>query len=71
MRRRKPDPDVTGYPPKLDVFDVNDWWVTDPGDPLELGYARIRWGLARQVFEEGGDWESHLRPPIWWELRNN
>lgn len=67
MRRRVPDPDAVGYPPKLGVFDVNDWWVNDPDDPAEAGYAKVRWHVARKVYEEGGDWESHLEPPAWWQ----
>lgn len=59
------------FPPPLDVFNVADWWVRDPEDPLELQYARIRWSCARRAFEEGDDWQAHLGPPAWWESRNN
>jgi hypothetical protein len=71
VKRRSPDVSTVGYPAKLDVFDVADWYVTDPDDPIEEQYARIRWHIARKEFAEGGDWESHLLPPPWWELRNN
>ncbi|MGW3727317.1 hypothetical protein [Streptomyces sp. NPDC000851] len=65
MRRRRPDPAGTGYPPPLDAFDPVDWWVGDLEDDLEVQYARIRWGVARRVYGEGGDWEAHLQPPAW------
>ncbi|MEV7032721.1 hypothetical protein AB0N99_21210 [Streptomyces sp. NPDC093272] len=59
------------YPPKLDEFDVADWWVKDPEDPTEVEYARIRWRVARRTYDEGGDWESHLLMPAWWAFRGN
>lgn len=64
-RRRRRLPLPGSFPPQLAEFDVNDWWVTDPADPIEVQYARIRWHVARKEFEEGGDWESHLEPPAW------
>ncbi|MFF7973834.1 hypothetical protein [Streptomyces sp. NPDC007905] len=66
MKRRLPEPDAVGYPPPLDTFDPADWWVSDLEDVLEVGYARIRWSAARRVYREGGDWQSHLQPPVWW-----
>lgn len=71
MRRRKPDPTGSDFPPQLAEFNVADWWVTDPEDPMELGYARIIWATARRAYLEGGEWESYLQPPVWWEHRNN
>lgn len=67
-RRHLPRPGA--FPPPLDVFNVEDWWVTDPEDELEEKYARIRWSVARRAYEEGDDWESHLLPPAWWDSRN-
>ena len=66
MRRRRLDPTGADFPPQLAEFDIGDWWVRDPGDPTESGYARIRWWVARRMYLEGGDWESHLGPPAWW-----
>ncbi|HEY6115421.1 MAG TPA: hypothetical protein VI172_05635 [Candidatus Dormibacteraeota bacterium] len=66
MRKRRPE-GLADLPPELDVFDVNDWWVTDPEDPLELQYARIRWAVARRAYLAGEDWQSHLGPPAWWK----
>ncbi|MFE2815326.1 hypothetical protein ACFXGG_33490 [Streptomyces nigra] len=69
MRRRLPQPDATGYPPPLDVFDPRDWWVSDLEEDLEVQYARIRWGVARRAYREGWpDWRSFLpSPPPWAE----
>lgn len=71
MRRRRPDPTEANFPPQLAVFDVGDWWVTDLEDPTEVSYARIRWTVARRVYLEGGDWESHLLMPAWWAFRGD
>ncbi|MEE1819334.1 hypothetical protein PUR59_30510 [Streptomyces sp. SP18ES09] len=65
MRRRRPDPAEDSFPARLAEFDIGDWWVTDAEDPIEAGYARIRWFVARRVYLEGGDWEAHLLPPVW------
>lgn len=67
-RRRIRPPARADYPPPLDAFDPADWWVDDLEDPLQVGYARIRWGVARRVYREGGDWEAHLEPPVWAQL---
>ncbi len=64
MRRRKPD-ESADFPSQLAEFNVNDWWVTDPDDPLEFQYARIRWSVARRDYLAGEDWQSHLQPPAW------
>lgn len=64
-RRRQHLPPPGSFPPQLAEFDVNDWWVTDPEDPIEVQYARIRWGVARRDYLAGEDWESHLQPPAW------
>ncbi|MEV7501536.1 hypothetical protein ACOZGD_11070 [Streptomyces murinus] len=71
MRRRRPNPETAGYPPPLDVFDPADWWVSDLEDPLEVGYARIRWQVARRAYTEGRDWEAHLQPPAWVDTQHN
>lgn len=71
MKRRLPNPGANGYPPPLDVFNVEDWWVTDPEDELEEKYARIRWSVARRAYEDGDDWESHLLAPAWWDSRSS
>lgn len=69
MRRRRPDPATGGWPPPLDVFDPRDWWVDDLEDELQVGYARIGWGVARRAYREGWpDWRSFLpSPPPWAE----
>lgn len=66
MRRRRPEIGRDGYPSPLAVFDVADWWVTDPEDAAQVGYARIGWGVARRAYRDGEDWEHHLKPPVWW-----
>ncbi|MGW3275906.1 hypothetical protein ACWDFH_31250 [Streptomyces kronopolitis] len=65
MRRRKPEA-AAGFPPQLAEFDVDDWWVVDPEDPVQVGYARIIWQATRNEYLAGGDWRSHLGPPVWW-----
>ncbi len=45
--------------------------MADLDDPLEVGYARIRWSVARRVYQEGGDWEAHLQPPVWQGQQHN
>ncbi|CCA57272.1 hypothetical protein SVEN_3986 [Streptomyces venezuelae ATCC 10712] len=67
MRRRRPDPAGGSFPPQLAEFNAGDWWVRDPEDPTQVGYARVQWGVARRTYLEGGDWEAHLSPPVWWE----
>ena len=59
------------FPPQLAVFDVADWWVDDVEDPVEVQYARIRWGVARRDYLAGEDWRQHLEPPAWLEPSNN
>ncbi|MFF7577537.1 hypothetical protein ACFZBE_21545 [Streptomyces sp. NPDC008061] len=71
MRRRRPEAERDGYPPPLDVFNVADWWVINPDDPLEQAYARIRWSVARNAYRDGGDWKSHLKPPDWWQHKHS
>ena len=70
-RRRVRLPSGDDYPSPLDEFDPADWWVDDLKDPLEVGYARIRWSVARRVWREGGDWKAHLQPPEWWTPEHN
>jgi hypothetical protein len=65
-RRRQLRPVSSGFPPQLAEFNVADWWVKDPEDPVEVGYARVNWTAARRVYLEGGDWESYLLMPAWW-----
>lgn len=70
-RPRKYRPAPAEFPPQLAEFNIDDWWVTDPEDPMEAEYARIKWAVARKVYAEGGDWESHLSPPVWWTPNHN
>lgn len=67
MRRRTPE-ESAGLPSQLAEFDVADWWVVDVEDPIEVQYARIRWGVARRAYLAGEDWQACLRPPPWWDL---
>ncbi|MEU9258553.1 hypothetical protein AB0D68_08685 [Streptomyces sp. NPDC048212] len=69
-RRRSGRRSTEEYPRQLAEFDVADWWVTDPECPMAFGYARINWSVARQVYREGGDWQSYLEPPVWWDLKS-
>lgn len=71
MKRRRKDAESADFPPQLAEFNIDDWWVTDPEDPMEAEYARINWGVARRAFLAGEDWRQHLEPPAWWESRNN
>lgn len=66
MRRRTRDPDAADFPPQLAEFNIGDWWVDDPEDPCQAGYARIQWRVARRAYLEGGDWRSYLEPPAWY-----
>lgn len=66
MSRRRVRPRTGGdFPAPLAEFDPADWWVGDLEDPLEVGYARVLWHVARSAYTEGGDWEAHLQPPAW------
>jgi hypothetical protein len=70
-RPRTRRPSAATYPPQLAAFNVDDWWLKDPDDPIEVGYARIRWTVARRAYVEGHDWESYLLKPAWWASRDN
>ncbi|WP_328314138.1 hypothetical protein OG432_30355 [Streptomyces sp. NBC_00442] len=63
-RRRVRAPAGDEYPPPLDVFSLDDWWVRDPEDAAETQYALIQWTVARRAYREGWrDWESFLPSP--------
>lgn len=71
MRRRRPEPTPENLPPKLAEFDPEDWWVRDPEDPLEVGYARITWASARRAYLDGEDWEQFTLMPSWVAFRGD
>ncbi|MGW0750387.1 hypothetical protein [Streptomyces sp. NPDC002587] len=65
MSRRRTRARFGEPPPELAAFDPADWWVDDLEDVLEVGYARIRWTIARRAWAAGEDVMPHLQPPAW------